>query len=376
MEKYSLETKLFLREREYHLRTSNNVFEHKVISSLFLSGEVISSREILYEHTTEEDEVFNLVKGTHDTERLELESLVRISDRLSEGDHAEAHNKLGLAFLKRRMYREAVDEFLEAVKRDAEFPEAHSNLGKACVRLGMHNEAIEVMSRAIELAPGYADFHNNLGRILLQQRKCRDAIKEFEAAIEINPYYGEAHYNLALAYIVNAIEKEVFEYATDLDERTTKELETAIRINPSYDNPQFQRGERKLREGQLEAALQELQQALDTVPVQQESDLPLNFYLRFLYDEENLDESSVHKYVETLEDMLQKNPDYADLRNYLGVAYTILCRYVNRKSVDQFKLALGANPAFKAASRNLKLAENDSRGFHLLLNTVLRGRDA
>ena len=109
------------------------------------------------------------------------------------------------------------------------------------------------------------------------------------------------------------------------------------------------------------------------VPGRQGLDLPLSFYLRFLYDEENLDEESILDYVKALEEMLEKNPDYADLRNCLGVAYTILCRYINRKTVKQFNHALRINPDYGAALRNLKLAENDSKGFHLLLNTILRG---
>lgn len=374
MQKFSLETKVSIKEREYHLRTSNNVFEHKVISSLFEGGEIVCSRELSYNHTADEEGVFQLVKSVHEEEKGELESLVRISEKLRGDPHAEAHNKLGLAFLRRKMYKEAIDEFMRAIDNDAKFSEAYNNLGRACAKLGMYKEAVEVYARAVNLAPGYADFHNNLGRIYLKQKKCRKAIEEFKKAIELNPYYGEAHYNLGLAYLVNALEKEEFEYATRLYDRTMKELETAVGINPSYENEEFHQGKEKLVDGDIEGALTEFQLALDEVPNQEELNLPLNFYLRFLYDEENLDEESILQYVRTLEMMLEKKPDYADLRNHLGLAYTILCRYVNRKAVKQFQLALESNSKYAAASRNLKLAENDSKGFHLLLSAILRGR--
>lgn len=375
MQKFSLETKICIKEREYHLRTSNNVFENKVISSLFEGGEVICSREVSYDHKLDEDSVFKLIKSIHEEEKGELESLMRISKKLSETDHAEAHNKLGLAFLQRKMYKEAIDEFMQAIDKDTQFPEAYCNLGIACVELGMYKEATDVYVRAINLAPGYADFHNNLGKIYLKQKKCKKAINEFKKAIGLNPYYGEAHYNLGLAYMINALEKEEYEYATSLYDRTMKELETAVQINPSYENRQFHEGKEKLADGNIEEALRKFELALESAPRQQEFSLPLNFYLRFLYDEENLDEESILQYVKTLEKMLEKNPDYADLRNHLGVAYTILCRYINRKAVKQFQLALETNPKYRTASRNLKLAENDSKGFHVLLSAILRGRE-
>lgn len=375
MQKFSLEAKISFRKRKYHLRTSNNVFENKVLSSLFEGGEVIWSREVSYNHGMEEEDVFELVRSIHEKEKAELESFMRISEKLVDSDNGEAHNKLGLALLKRKMYKEAIDEFMLAIDRDAKFPEAYSNLGMACVELGMYKEAIDVFAKAINLAPEYADLHNRLGNIHLRQKQCKKAIESFEKAIELNPYYGEAHYNLGLAYMVNALEKEEYQYATSLYERTMKELDTAVKINPSYESPEFQRGKQMLADGNIEEALKEFEFSVDSVPAEQEFDLPLNFYLRFLYDEENLDEESILQYVKTLEKMLEKKPDYADLRNHLGVAYTILCRYINRKAVEQFQLALDTNPQYKNASRNLKLAENDSKGFHLLLNAILRGRE-
>ncbi len=375
MQKFSLETKICFKKREYHHRTSNNAFENKVISSLFEGGEVVSSREIPYDHGMGEESVFELVKSVHETEKSELESLVRISSRLSDDNHAEDHSKLGLAFLKRNMYKEAIDEFMQAINKDAQLAEAHNNLGMACRELGMYEEAEEVYTRATNLAPEYADFHNNLGGIYLKLKKCKKAIQQFEIAIELNPYYGEAHYNLGIAYMVNALEKEEYEYATSLCERTMKELETATRINPSYETREFHSGKQKLEDGDVEGALKEFRLFLDSTPTQQGFDLPLDFYLRFLYDEENLDEESILQYAKALEGMLEKNPNYADLRNYLGIAYTILCRYVNSKAVNQFQLALENNSNYRSAIRNLKLAENDSKGFHLLLNAILRGRE-
>ncbi|KPJ48774.1 hypothetical protein AMJ40_06905 [candidate division TA06 bacterium DG_26] len=375
MQKFSLEAKISLRKRKYHLRTSNNVFENKVLSSLFEGGEVIWSREISYNHGMEEEDVFELVKSIHEKEKAELESFMRICEKLANSDNGEAHNKLGLAFLKRKMYKEAIDEFMLAIDRDAKFPEAYSNLGMACVELGMHKEATEVFVKAIDLAPEYADLHNSLGKIYLRQKQCKNAIESFERAIELNPYYGEAHYNLALAYMVNALEKEEYEYATSLYERTMKELDTAVKINPSYESPQFQKAKELLAGGNIEEALVEFEPFGHSALTEQTFDLPLHFYLRFLYDEENLDEQSILDYVKTLERMLEKKPDFADLRNHLGVAYTILCRYINRKAVRQFQAALDTNPEYKNAARNLKLAENDSKGFHVLLKAILRGRE-
>ena len=69
---------------------------------------------------------------------------------------------------------------------------------------------------------------------------------------------------------------------------------------------------------------------------------------------------------------MDENPDYADVRNNLGIAHLIQCRNLFLKALDEFRGALKINPDFKKAEKNLKLAENDGKGFLILLRAILK----
>lgn len=141
---------------------------------------------------------------------------------------------LGLAFMRKGMFNEAIDEFEDAIVLDPENSIIYNNLGNAYIEVERLEEAIDVLEKAILLSPDFADLHNNLGRAYLKMSQCKNAVGAFEKAISINTYYPDAYYNLALAYILNAHTREDFALSVDCYTKVMEYMEKAARINPNF----------------------------------------------------------------------------------------------------------------------------------------------
>jgi len=96
------------------------------------------------------------------------------------------------------------------------------------------------------------------------------------------------------------------------------------------------------------------------------------FYLKFMYGGKGKDNRFIASYLDELRREIERHPDYADLHNNLGIAYLIMCRNLFLKALEEFREALRINPTYKKAKKNLKLSENDGKGFLILLRAILK----
>ena len=372
MANFGFSSSIKVRGKEYLFQTSNNAFQNRIICSLFESGNLINSSEIPYDPQVSDESLLALVKSIHEEKREEVESLLQLSEKLVGSNQAEAKNRVGLAFIEKGMYDEAIVEFQEAIKANPSISKVYDNLGKAHLAVGRTEEAILAFQKALSIDSNYADYYNDLGSAYLQSQKCKLATDNFRRAIEINPYYGEAYYNLGLALILNGIVKEDYSLATNLKERAIEALEKAATVNPNFRSEGFEKGMAHLTKDELEDAWKEFNQVKIGEPLPQAEALSLDFYLRFLHREDEIDDTTMRQYIQSLEDFAKKNPHFADIHNDLGIAYTVLCKYINEKAIQHFREAIKINPHYERAQRNLKLAENDSKGFHLLLKVFMK----
>lgn len=88
---------------------------------------------------------------------------------------------------------------------------------------GKYVEAIMELEKAVEAYPEYADAHNALGVVYSHQQQPQEAIEQYLLAIEINPRHAKARTNLAIIY------KEQAKYQQSLDQ-----LRQALNAHPSY----------------------------------------------------------------------------------------------------------------------------------------------
>jgi len=168
----------------------------------------------------------------------------------------EAHTNLGLAYMKKGMKKEAIEEYQKAVAiAPADFEarrnlvlayeeaglldkeieqyrilleytpksaETHSRLGKALAQKGLREEAISHLRQAVALEPDYIDAHYNLGSLYANSGKTEEALEHFEAAVRLAP--GEAFYRNILGITYG--QKGLFDEAVE-------QFEAAVRLAPA-----------------------------------------------------------------------------------------------------------------------------------------------
>jgi tetratricopeptide (TPR) repeat protein len=360
------------KDGEYFLRTANSIYQHKVISSFFKNGTLLDSQHTEYETNISEETLLEMTRSFHEEKKSEIKSLLELSEKLKQTKQPETKNLVGLAFVRKGMYNEAIDQFEDAIILDPENSIVYNNLGDAYIAVNRLEEAIDVLEKAIILSPDFADLHNNLGRSYLKLSKCKNAVQAFEKAISINTYYPDAFYNLAMAYILNAQTREDFSLSVDIYSNVMEYMEKAARINPNFKNEYYDRGEEFLRKKEYLKAYQEFEKGYNRGSHSTDMSFILDFYLRVVHSGKKMKSAMIWKHIRKLEALLKKYPNYADLYNHLGVAYVIMSKIVNNKAIQLFDKAMKINPNFEKAKKNKRLAEYDHKGIQLLFDAILK----
>lgn len=79
----------------------------------------------------------------------------------------------------------------------------HINLGYAYGLKGRYREAVQEYRNALQYAPLDKDIYFNLGYLLTKQKKYKEAIEAYEQSLKIDPQDREVYYNLAVIYANN-----------------------------------------------------------------------------------------------------------------------------------------------------------------------------
>ncbi|HEX8351830.1 MAG TPA: tetratricopeptide repeat protein, partial [Pyrinomonadaceae bacterium] len=120
-------------------------------------------------------------------------------------DFPAAHNRLGVALMRKGQFRAAAEEFRTAVdQRGGRYPTAHYNLGFVLQQQRENDEALAAYRAAAEASGGtYPDAHYQIGSILLETPgRAAEAAEAFRKAIEQNKGRDpEAHYRLGFALV-------------------------------------------------------------------------------------------------------------------------------------------------------------------------------
>ncbi len=118
-------------------------------------------------------------------EKWELDKAEELLRQVLEEDpkHAQAMNKLGVVFARRKDLRQAEVCFQEALSLDPNLASAHTNLGNIYAERGWHDRAKEAYERALLLDPGNPTATHNLGVLY---RKSGDLAKGISLLKEAN----------------------------------------------------------------------------------------------------------------------------------------------------------------------------------------------
>ena len=117
---------------------------------------------------------------------------------------------------------QAINEYSQIIKSNAQFYSAYYELGTALAKKGNLKDGINQLKLALEINPNSALCYYILGELLFQQGKLTEAVKYYRQAIEIKPYFYKFFYSLA-----NALAQVGDEQAA------SDAYQQAVRLNPN-----------------------------------------------------------------------------------------------------------------------------------------------
>jgi tetratricopeptide (TPR) repeat protein len=359
--------------RKFHVQTNYSESEKSIGSKVFLDGEVIHSKSLAAEGLTEA-EVEARMAELHQELITEMEVLYYIYEKVKTVEHSQSANKLGLLFLQKRLFKEAKEQFSTAIKLDSSNPDYYANLGRAYLTAKEFDQAIEILQKGSSLGPYFADIQHYLGVAQLYKDNFRGAVVHLDKAIELNDEYTGANYHLAIAFLGLSLT----DYGASAEEveanraKARELLDTMAKNGDDYHLSNFNRVKDLFFENKFEEALEAFKESDPADLLSQFMNIEHEFYLKFMYGGKGKDDDFIANYIGKLTSLLDENPDYADAHNNLGVAHLIQCRNLFLKALDEFRAALKINPKYERAEKNLKLAENDGKGFLILLRAILK----
>jgi tetratricopeptide (TPR) repeat protein len=116
--------------------------------------------------------------------------------RLDPYNAADAHYALGLVYRDWGRPDEEIQAYKQAIKLKPDYVSAWERLGSRYLRSKKYPEAIETFKQLVALKPGDANVPNNMGEAYLEMNLMTDAVAAFRQAIQLKPDLGKAYYNL------------------------------------------------------------------------------------------------------------------------------------------------------------------------------------
>ena len=149
------------------------------------------------------------------------------------GRQANTHTARGVALAGRRQYREAIEEFREAVRLVPDNAIARSNLGMTLGRAGALEgdegtlaEAVEQQRMAIQLQPGTVGLYLALAAVLAIADRVRDAMAVLDEALQLDPSNARTRALRSVAQLtLGDFETGWLDFDSRLDDPTHRALE-------------------------------------------------------------------------------------------------------------------------------------------------------
>jgi tetratricopeptide (TPR) repeat protein len=248
-------------------------------------------------------------------------------------------SRLGFAYIKSGMYKEAIEAFKQAISIDPDDAMAHYNLGHAYGNLGMNKEGIEACKQAIRINPALSEAHYNLGLAYVKSGMNKEGLEAFKQAISIDPDDAMAHSNLGVAYGNLGMNKEgIMSY------------KQAISIDPDYAKAHSNLGAAYGNLGMYKEAIVAFKQAISIDP----DDAMAHYNLGYAYGNLGMNKEGI----EACKQAIRIDSDYAEAHYILGCAYGELGRY--EEAIEACKQAIRIDSDYAEAHSGLGLTYGKS----------------
>jgi len=191
----------------------------------------------------------------------------------TETETIEALLSAGRAYLEAGDYDEAISTLEAAAEQASDNSDIHFLLGQAYNQSGELSKAVDEFRKVLELEPESAAAHHNLGVTYYQLQDLQSAVDEFQKALEIDPDDPDSHYQLGATYLTLALSTGEPTALADpeLLEQATGEFETALGLRENMPEALIGLGNVHLQQGDYSAAIEVLQQAIESVPDSREA---------------------------------------------------------------------------------------------------------
>jgi tetratricopeptide (TPR) repeat protein len=315
----------------FRVETAYDDMEKAWVVNFFRSGRVVSAR--LYPSNGAESRETERQRA-HQAETSVISLALELKNKLAFAKDAQAHMKLGYFFFVYQFYQEAEEELKASLSFFPDFPEALYYLGNVCHRTGKFNQAIACYEKACRLDSAYPDYANALGQVLLEAGQEAEAEQAFLTALKVNPNYLDARLNLAQLYLHRGGQEGIDSAFLSKAEELLRQCLSILEKNSPFPsiNPMI------YYDSLCRIFLNLKGKSGSRVDKSNLKGWCYLFNLAFRSGPELVTKIQVERYIERL--FLENSPGFADLTNFLGVAYLFYARFFLGLAEE----SLGANP--------------------------------
>lgn len=367
METYRLSSKLVENQKEFVIRTSNDVKVGAVLSTVYVNGRETETVRMHHPSEISAEEVLSIVKKRHDAKKREIETMLNTYRRVIEGGDPKAMFQLGTAFFYKSLLSEARDLFQGALHLDSGYHKARSYLGRTQLALGNTSAAITLARAAVNQQPKYADYRYYLAEALLQEGLCSEAVGEYEEAVHINMYYGDAHFGLGLSLLLNAINRDNSNLFSGILSRTADCIKKAAMIDAEYEGELHTQGLGALERSELSEAFGLLRKLYQEKQESRRAELS-QYYMKYVYHQNELNEETLLNRIDFLKAEVAKHPDYVDLHLELSQCHARQAFVSWEKALNHGRRAFDINPAMPGIDEQLNSFERELENLKHLID--------
>ncbi len=367
--------------REFHITTGTLLEDRRIITEVFERGMFLISREYSLDLRSETKQLnydfLNYVtQEFHYRVIEELEALYTIETKLSRYRHPKSFYHLGLLFLKRNLYPEAIRQFEKAIQFDKRYLEAYMGLGVSYLKSRQFDEALRTFQNTLNFNERYPDLLNFFGLAYLFKGDYERSMSLFKEAIQLNPNYIECQFNFGVALYKSALDGVKDPRAVAVPARVSiylKQVRDLEKYKSESWQKQFNQVLDLLKDNNHEIIIPQLEELqLRLVDVVTDKEKKFEFYLRFLFGGKEMDLETIEKYEPYFVNGVGKTNRYPDFWNDLGTFNLIKSRALYLKAMSDFERALDLASDYDEARKNLEKIKSNEKGFLILLRAILK----
>lgn len=253
---------------------------------------------------------------------------------------------LGMIYIYLEMYNEAIEVLKNALKLYPNDFDANWNLAVAYYTKGDIANAIPQLNKCLELNSNSPEIHNAIGLLYCNSKFYNAALEEFKKAEEIDPEEKQYSYNKGVVLAKLGRDKEAeesfrnakgFKDADDISNIYSEQLQT----NKAREF--YNEGYTAMESNDIPKAIELFGKAISIKPDMVEAYINLGACYRVKND--------TQKQIFYLEEAAKLKPNMPDIYFNLGLAYSDAGMYINARCA--FESVIELKPSFKEAHFNL-----------------------